>query len=951
MKTNMPVTNVEYMLKEADSLVSKTDLKGLITYINEDFLRVSGFTQAELIGSPHNIVRHPDMPPEAFADLWKAMKEARPWTGLVKNRCKNGDFYWVLANASPLYENGQLSGYLSVRSKPSHEQINAADAAYRLFKDGKAGNLKIRDGKVVKATFWGKLNPFKNIKIKTRLIAIIGLLSLLMMIIGGTGLQGMSMANEGLRTVYEDRTIPMGQLASIQKLLLTNRMRINAALAEPTPKVIQETTAEVEQNIAEISKTWDAYMATYLTPEEKLLAEKFAEDRKRFVVEGLKPVVAALRAGDMAQTNNIIADKIRPLYEPVGAGIQNLLQLQMNVAKQEFEAAQSRYGRARNIAIGLITMGLIFALGIGFTLIRAIMRPLDATINHFYHMAHGKNKVIEIERQDEMGKMMEGLKLVQAKFDFDLAESKRINNENLRIKIGLDNVSTGVMIADNARNIIYVNKSVVDILSKAEADIRKQLPNFTAADLVGTNIDGFHVNPAHQAQLLSTFNSNYTAKMNLGGRSMVVSANPVINDQGQRLGAVAEWQDRTIEVAVEQEVASLVHGAVMGDFSRRINMQGKEDFFKQLGEGLNELLETTESGINDVVRVLGALSRSDLTQTITNDYAGSFGQLKDDANTTVEKLKEIIGQIKEATDNINTGAKEIASGNNDLSHRTEEQAASLEETAASMEELTSTVQHNAANAKQANQLAVDASDIAGKGVEVVGEVVRTMDDINDSSRRIGDIISVIDDIAFQTNILALNAAVEAARAGDQGRGFAVVAVEVRNLAQRAAAAAGEIKNLIDDSVIKVSGGSKLVAQAGQTMEEIVNSIRGVTVMMSEISAASAEQTAGIEQVNQAIGQMDDVTQQNAALVEQAAAAAESLEEQAQSLSVTVAQFKVDGYSRNVHGGMSKAKPARSLHAAPPQKETALAQAEAPRKPAAAKPKPIPQSATDDWEEF
>jgi len=378
-------------------------------------------------------------------------------------------------------------------------------------------------------------------------------------------------------------------------------------------------------------------------------------------------------------------------------------------------------------------------------------------------------------------------------------------------------------------------------------------------------------------------------------------------------------------------------------------MQGKKDFFKQLGEGLNELLETTESGINDVVRVLGALSRSDLTQTITNDYAGSFGQLKDDANTTVDKLKEIISQIKEATDSINTGAKEIASGNNDLSHRTEEQAASLEETAASMEQLTSTVQHNAANANQANRLAVDASDIAGKGVEVVGQVVRTMDDINDSSRKIGDIISVIDDIAFQTNILALNAAVEAARAGDQGRGFAVVAVEVRNLAQRAATAAGEIKTLIDDSVIKVSSGSQLVTQAGQTMEEIVNSIRGVTVMMSEISAASTEQTAGIEQVNQAITQMDDVTQQNAALVEQAAAAAESLEEQAQNLSDTVAQFKVDGYSRNAHGAVSQAT---SFHATPLRKETVqAARTAAPQKLAAARPQPIQQSSSDEWEEF
>jgi len=228
-------------------------------------------------------------------------------------------------------------------------------------------------------------------------------------------------------------------------------------------------------------------------------------------------------------------------------------------------------------------------------------------------------------------------------------------------------------------------------------------------------------------------------------------------------------------------------------------------------------------------------------------------------------------------------------------------------------------------------------------------VVRTMDDINDSSRKIGDIISVIDDIAFQTNILALNAAVEAARAGDQGRGFAVVAVEVRNLAQRAATAAGEIKTLIDDSVIKVSSGSQLVTQAGQTMEEIVNSIRGVTVMMSEISAASTEQTAGIEQVNQAITQMDDVTQQNAALVEQAAAAAESLEEQAQSLSDTVAQFKVDGYSRNPRGAVSQSM---SFHSAPLRKEAVQAsRTVATQKPAAARPQPIQQSSSDEWEEF
>jgi len=945
LKLNLPVTDVEYSLTEHDSVVSKTDLSGTITYINEDFLRISGFTKEELLGAPQHIVRHPDMPPEAFEDMWRSLKSGRPWSGLVKNRCKNGDFYWVLANATPLYENNQLTGYMSVRSKPSREQIQAASAAYKLFRDGKAGNLKIRDGKVIKSTFMGKLNFFKNLTIKNRLTFVIGLLSILMLMIGSMGLLGMSKSNEGLRTVYEDRTIPMAQLASLQKLLLINREHITASLLNPTPEIIQEDTAEVEQNFKEVDKTWDAYMSTYLTPEEKILADKFAEDRNHFVVEGLKPSIEALRANDLVLAKRILEEKVRPLYEPVGVSIQNLMQLQIDVAKQEFDTAKSRYASTRGIAIGLILTGIVLALWVGITLIRSIVRPLNAAVGHFDQIAQGNyNNIIEIERQDEIGKVMNALKAMQIKLGFDVTESKRIADENLRIKIGLDNVSTGVMIADNARNIIYVNKSVVELLSKAETGIRKHLPNFSADKLVGTNIDGFHKNPAHQAQLLATLTNTYTATMNLGGHSMVVTASPVINELGQRLGAVAEWQDRTAEVAVEKEVAALVDAAARGDFTQRINTQDKQDFFKQLGENLNQLMETSETGLNEVVRVLGALSRGDLTEKITNDYSGTFGQLKDDSNTTVEKLKEIVSQIKDVTNNINTGAKEIAAGNNDLSHRTEEQAASLEETAASMQELTSTVQHNTENAKHANELAVSATDIASKGVKVVGEVETTMQEINDASRKIVEIISVIDDIAFQTNILALNAAVEAARAGDQGRGFAVVASEVRNLAQRAAAAAGEIKSLINDTVEKVVEGTQLVTQAGLTMEEIVDSIHGVTVRMSEISAASVEQTMGIEQVNLAIAQMDDVTQQNAALVEQAAAAAESLEEQAQSLVITVGSFKVDDYSNSTRFQQKELKGAN--------KETTLARASTPKNPTTIKPKPPIQTVdSGEWEEF
>lgn len=343
---------------------------------------------------------------------------------------------------------------------------------------------------------------------------------------------------------------------------------------------------------------------------------------------------------------------------------------------------------------------------------------------------------------------------------------------------------------------------------------------------------------------------------------------------------------------VMSEVQTITDAAAnQGNFSQKINMSDKIGYTYTLADLLNQLTTLTETGLRDILRVADAMAQGELTEEINNNYPGLFGQTKDGINTTVENLKTMVGEIKATTDIISVAAREIAAGNNDLSNRTEKQAASLEMTASSMSELTSTVEKNTRNAQQASQLAVDASEIAAKGVYVVDRVVATMDDINKSSLKIGDIISVIDDIAFQTNILSLNAAVEAARAGERGKGFAVVAIEVRNLAQRAATAAGEIKSLIQDSVSKVQEGTKLVANAGQTMKEIVGSIEKVTLVMTEISAASIEQMSGIQQVNQAINQMDDVTQQNAALVEQAAAAAESLEEQTQQLSATVSNFK------------------------------------------------------------
>ncbi|AWH33098.1 methyl-accepting chemotaxis protein [Stenotrophomonas sp. SAU14A_NAIMI4_8] len=397
---------------------------------------------------------------------------------------------------------------------------------------------------------------------------------------------------------------------------------------------------------------------------------------------------------------------------------------------------------------------------------------------------------------------------------------------------------------------------------------------------------------------------------------------------------------------INAEIKQLAAAAAAGDFSQRGDAQRFNHDFRVMLENLNAMMAVSDDNLGKLSQLLSAIAEGDLTTRMHGDYQGVFARMRDDANSTVAQLTQIVGQIQASTSSITLAAGEIASGNSDLSRRTEQQAANLEETAASMEELTSTVRQNAEHARQANQLAIGAHGVASQGGEVVGQVVTTMSAIEASSKKIAEIISVIDGIAFQTNILALNAAVEAARAGEQGRGFAVVASEVRTLAQRSAAAAKEIKGLIDDSVGKVNEGSALVHQAGATMGEIVASVQRVTDIMAEISAASQEQSAGIEQVNQTVVQMDETTQQNAALVEEATAAARAMEDQAAQLADAVAIFRLDNQvSAAVKAVAARvAPPAHAIVRAPARPQAV--RTAAPRTPSS----PV-ASSDGDWQEF
>ncbi|HEL2978540.1 TPA: MCP four helix bundle domain-containing protein [Stenotrophomonas maltophilia] len=398
-------------------------------------------------------------------------------------------------------------------------------------------------------------------------------------------------------------------------------------------------------------------------------------------------------------------------------------------------------------------------------------------------------------------------------------------------------------------------------------------------------------------------------------------------------------------LAINTQIQQLASAAAAGDFSQRGDAQRFNHDFRLMIEQLNSMMQVADGNLGQLSQLLQSIAAGDLTARMDGQFNGVFARMRDDANTTVAQLTQIVGQIQASASSITLAAGEIASGNSDLSRRTEQQAANLEETAASMEELTSTVRQNAEHARQANQLAIGAHGVASQGGEVVGQVVTTMSAIEASSKKIAEIISVIDGIAFQTNILALNAAVEAARAGEQGRGFAVVASEVRTLAQRSAAAAKEIKGLIDDSVGKVAEGSSLVHQAGSTMGEIVASVQRVTDIMAEISAASQEQSAGIEQVNQTVVQMDETTQQNAALVEEATAAARAMEDQAVQLGEAVARFRLASQPTAAPARLTTAPLPRQVAAALPATKAA------PTRPLRASAAQPALAAEGDWQEF
>ncbi|MGY6519268.1 MAG: methyl-accepting chemotaxis protein [Lysobacteraceae bacterium] len=780
----------------------------------------------------------------------------------------------------------------------------------------------------------------KRLRIRSQLMLAFGVVLVLAAVIGVSGMAGLGSVNTRAQAFVET-DIPSIRLANRTALRAGDHFRDQFFLLVPSSDRVRaearERMAATEGEIAELFDRSEALA------DEAVELEAIASARAAWAtyLDTSAMLLEIIDAGFEEDAVDYQIGEGTANFTALTSELHALVELANAQSNRSAEAAASA-NRSANLLIVLALLGaIVVGFGLALFVARKIAGSVQAAARVADEVANGAlDREIPTDGHDEVADLLRSMKHMQARLvefqaaqiemgeQFDAGETEhRIDASRFPGAYGEMAVAVNGIVDGLNRDI---GRGIEVMKAYASGDLRQDMDRL----------------PGKKAVLHESLDA---VKANLA--------------------------------AINGEIKRLAGAAAEGDFSQRGDESRYDNDFRAMVADLNELMDVSDRSLAEVSSVLKSLAEGDLTRTIDTGYEGVFGDMARDTNNTVEQLRRIVGGIQRSAESINSAAGEISAGNADLSRRTESQAASLEETASSMEELTSTVKQNAEHSRQARQLATGAADVASRGGEVVQRVVLTMGEISSSSRRIEEIIGVIDGIAFQTNILALNAAVEAARAGEQGRGFAVVASEVRSLAQRSADAAKQIKGLINESVAKVDDGSSLVGEAGATMKDIVEQVRRVTDIIAEIAAASDEQASGIEQVNGTVVQMDEVTQQNAALVEEASASARALEEQAGELSRAVAVFRLqarlDGSDDPAVGALLReaadaagpvdADEPRSLPAPASEKATAKPEKAAATPPAspkastpvAAKPasrpaktvRAVPASDNDEWTEF
>ncbi|MCC4601594.1 methyl-accepting chemotaxis protein [Xanthomonas melonis] len=699
------------------------------------------------------------------------------------------------------------------------------------------------------------MHLLSNLRIGQRLA--LGFLSLivLMVILTVVGIQRVRSIDRQLTAINEVNSVKQRYAINFRGSVHDRAIALRDVVLMKDPAdrhAAEQSIDRLAADYARSAQPLDDMLAASTDGKEKAILERIKSIEQRTM-----PLIAQVRASreaeDTSNAEQQLLQQARPAFIDWLASINAFIDLQE--AKNR-AAAKDAVATARGFALLMVlstVVALLLGAAIAFLLTRSVVLPLRQSLQLAQRISQGDLRSPDIgARNDESGQLLRAMQQMQRRLQEvisaqrDMAARHDAGQISYRTDAQRFPGEYGHMVQDT--------NALVDAHVQTQLRMTEVMGRYAVGDLA-PEIEHY---PGEKAIITTTMQQ---VKQNLR--------------------------------AINAQIHALTQAACAGDFALRGQPEAFEHDFRLMVENLNTMMATADTNLARFSELLRAIADGDLTVRMSGNFHGVFAAMRDDANSTVHRLTDIVTQIQTTSNSIGFAAEDIASGNQELARRSEQQAASLEETAASMEELTSTVKQNAEHAGRANQLALGAAAIASQGRDVVGQVIATMTGIEDASKRIADIISVIDGIAFQTNILALNAAVEAARAGEQGRGFAVVASEVRTLSHRSSDAAKEIKRLIDDSVQRVADGSALVHKAGTTMGEVVTSVQHVTDIMGHISAASQEQAGGIEQVTHTIAQMDETTQQNVRLVEAASTAARTLEDHSTHLSRAVEVFKVN----------------------------------------------------------
>ncbi len=896
MKINMPVTDHEIKIKDNSLLVSKTNLKGAITYCNKEFIDISGYNEKELIGSNHNLVRHPDMPASAFQDLWNTLKAERPWTGIIKNRAKNGDYYWVEANVVPQVKNNEVVEYISLRRKATRQQITNAETLYRNLNDDS-----------FKPSLKQRLHDY-NFMNRVGLVpkVLIPFFSLIFIFITISAFMLPKMLEDmAVKDAIAASTNIVNQLKEVRSYYtknvikkVVNKNGFTASYDHAGIDNVIPLPATMIHELSEIfskSGTGVALYSGFPFPARKA---RVLDDFQKAAWESLKNnpdkkyTRSETKSGQIV-VRTAIADKMvaqgcvnchnnhpmTPKSDWKIGDVRGVLEVQNNITEQ-VAAANANAGK---IILMMVIMYILLALVITWLLFRAVKKPISNCAAVINNISEGKyDDIIEVTTNDEISELQLTMKLMQSNQGFQVYHAQQEAESGKRIATALSASSTAVILADENNNIIYVNHAISTLFHNIRDVMQKHRPRFNINHLLGQNIDALLNNTVHQQALKSDLKQSYIAKFSMGETDLQIIANPVLADDGRRIGTVVECEDQSAQNKVMKH---LTDAAAAGDFSKLEASDGEDENYINLANNINNVLETTGDSINNVVNALDKLSNGDLNCYIKGNYNGVFKRLQEGVNFTLDKLANVIEIAQKNSSAGVTTSTELSRTASALGQGSSEQAASLEEIASSMEEMSANIRQSADNAGQTETIAQKTADDAAESGKSVDEAVGAM-------KAIAEKISIIEEISRQTNLLALNAAIEAARAGEHGKGFAVVAAEVRKLAERSQHAASEIGELSASTV-------DVAENAGKKINQLVPDIQKTAELVQEISVSAKEQDIGADEINKALQQLDGVVQRAATSAEELSNSAIHLSSQAAEQSEAMRFFKLAQNTNNI----------------------------------------------------